>query len=1236
MPDAPEISGLVKDFLTPVLVDRRFDEDHIIVGEIWRLFIEDLSKYTRKPKFVRLSRNTNDYIQDNVLDKWSKNRTEAHLDIVLAAYHYAHRSSNEAFARAANEIDKAFLGQPFEEMFGAPVPMTDEAASEIENAYQARKSNELQSNASISNTNEEHVVFGTSYQDKFRKAVFETTISSGVNGKSSIDTIAIPGKLNLEISLKPLFAFAAPALVLMALIVFFTVKHFATTSTGSAKNAPQSPNPNDFEQAISHAKAGAIDAQRASLLAASEEGHPTSGLEAKFLDFAAADFKKSPEFTADFEKIIEKSDVFARADSDDYNAVYLKGLMFMHGLQVDKDLDQARHMLSVAMANGISRAAVPLSVLILDNDAIKGKCQGHQHAVQAKLNGYLAARLVEARYLIEYACPRMSGSRPQAHLRAYTLVSEEALVGNANAQNLLGEMYKEQIGVPESSESDFEAVRWFKAAADQGHITAKNNLGVMYSYSRGVTKSDENDQIAVRLFRETASQQNASGQHSLGWMYMKGRASPSDGAIPDFEAARLFRLASDQSYLRAKVDLAWMYRQGRGVAQNDREAVRLYREAAEAGHVDAQLRLAYMYRLNKGVEKDENNLKKAYDIYRELASKNAEAQYQLGRLYFLNLGVPSHHDINAEALKWFKKAAEKENLDAINGLGVLYEFGRGVEKDLHAALRYYVLAADMGNSQAKVNLGNFYQQGKVLNTDLAISINLFEEANDEGNLDATAALGWAYSRGLGVEKDDAKAQKLLQEAAAKGSAKAQNDMGIIYEEGLGVPQNYKEAAVWYKKAANNGHSHSTTKLGWFYESGFGVRQDYSQAKKSYEKAAKQDYPWAMYNLAWVHKQGNGTPQNYLQAFKLFQMSAELGYASAQFQLGRIYSYDFETYGVEYDLQKAIDFLEIAAENGENNARQELATIYFNKGSGGALGIEKSNAQLNALIDERATPYFRDLLSSRSDIFFLVRSDNEASQICEVYRFCYGFGGDELISKFEEIAELGVPAARGALAVYFYEEDSNEKYSHQLAVLDQEFESGSIEAGVIAAYVRLHVNEEDCGRSFNLAQITNPLIASASEGNRYDIWLLGTLKENKTCVWQTYYDDWLETLEQKADTSELTIQYETLGDIYALGMGGKMPDTTNAEKWYRRALAHGQTKAALSIAYIFINNSSEPRLTDAKEMIETYFGPLKLEDVFSKFMACADRYSDDNNLQLFYSYTTLSNEILRGINSDQAC
>ena len=57
--------------------------------------------------------------------------------------------------------------------------------------------------------------------------------------------------------------------------------------------------------------------------------------------------------------------------------------------------------------------------------------------------------------------------------------------GHARAQNHLGWMYDEGIGV---SQDDQEAVSWYGKAAKQGLATAQNNLGVMYTEGRGVSQ----------------------------------------------------------------------------------------------------------------------------------------------------------------------------------------------------------------------------------------------------------------------------------------------------------------------------------------------------------------------------------------------------------------------------------------------------------------------------------------------------------------------------------------------------------------------------------------------------------------------------------------------------------------------------------------------------------------------------------------------------------------------------
>ena len=52
-------------------------------------------------------------------------------------------------------------------------------------------------------------------------------------------------------------------------------------------------------------------------------------------------------------------------------------------------------------------------------------------------------------------------------------------------------------------QSDAEAVKWYRKAAEQGHAAAQNNLGAMYANGQGVARSDAE---AVKWFRKAAEQ----------------------------------------------------------------------------------------------------------------------------------------------------------------------------------------------------------------------------------------------------------------------------------------------------------------------------------------------------------------------------------------------------------------------------------------------------------------------------------------------------------------------------------------------------------------------------------------------------------------------------------------------------------------------------------------------------------------------------------------------------------
>ena len=52
-------------------------------------------------------------------------------------------------------------------------------------------------------------------------------------------------------------------------------------------------------------------------------------------------------------------------------------------------------------------------------------------------------------------------------------------------------------------------------------------------------------------------------------------------------------------------------------------------------------------------------------------------------------------------MKWFRESAEQGNAGAQFSLGVCYEYGAGVSKDLEEAVKWYRKSAEQGDEDAK-------------------------------------------------------------------------------------------------------------------------------------------------------------------------------------------------------------------------------------------------------------------------------------------------------------------------------------------------------------------------------------------------------------------------------------------------------------------------------------------------------------------------------------------------------
>ncbi len=158
------------------------------------------------------------------------------------------------------------------------------------------------------------------------------------------------------------------------------------------------------------------------------------------------------------------------------------------------------------------------------------------------------------------------------------------------------------------------------------------------------------------------------------------------------------------------------------------------------------------------------------------------AQNNLGRMYETGDGVARD---GVEAVRWYRKAAERGSADAQTNLGAMYAKGDGVAKNDGEAEKWYRLAAKQGMPEAQNNLGAMYASGRGLAKDGVEAIKWYRRAAEQGYAVAQSNLGMMYAQEEGVGKDAAEAVRWYWRAADQGYAAAQNNLGIMYADGRG-------------------------------------------------------------------------------------------------------------------------------------------------------------------------------------------------------------------------------------------------------------------------------------------------------------------------------------------------------------------------------------------------------------------------------------------------------------------
>jgi len=430
------------------------------------------------------------------------------------------------------------------------------------------------------------------------------------------------------------------------------------------------------------------------------------------------------------------------------------GLMYLNGKGVERDFVEAARLFAKAAASNDAVALYHIGIAHLKGDGVDKDIDHAETELRKSARlGYLPARVALGEY---YA----RGGSGQVDLRESAHWYEKAAEqGDVNAQFLTGRFYSVGEGVAVSQR---DAAKWFLRAAENGHGAAALSIAACFGSGSGV---ERNIKRAIQWFEVAAKAGIRAAQVQLGRFFASGTGGverdlvqaehwfeqAADGGDAEAKVAyalflletkkadrsraiELLTQAAEAKYAPACLQMGHVLAGRMGGMTLMSRAVEWYGRAAETGSVEAMVAAAQAYLDPKsGVTDPQRAL--GY-LERAAATGNAAAQFQLGVMFCTGNGVAKNPERGfacyeaaarqnhaaaqfnlavmlskgqggkpgAQAVEWFRKAADQGLVSAQLAMGDALRSGSGVEKDLSASASWYKKAAEQGNDVARQRL----------------------------------------------------------------------------------------------------------------------------------------------------------------------------------------------------------------------------------------------------------------------------------------------------------------------------------------------------------------------------------------------------------------------------------------------------------------------------------------------------------------------------------------------------
>ena len=274
------------------------------------------------------------------------------------------------------------------------------------------------------------------------------------------------------------------------------------------------------------------------------------------------------------------------------------------------------------------------------------------------------------------------------------------------------------------------------------------------------------------------------------------------------------------------------------------------------------------------------------------------------------------------AMKGFslhKSGCDGGDSDSCVSLGLDYERGTGVAKDMQKAVALYERACAAKNTTGCYDRALIAFHAK----DYAIAMTDFTMACKGEDMDACAMLGRMYRDAQGVAKDEAAGAGFFKRSCDKGNGYGCNSLGLMFEEGRGVHKDETRAFAVYRTACNSGNQMGCYNVARCQEYGKGTSIDVAAARKLYKSACDAREGLACAGLGVLYEKGKGVMMDQTQANDLYERACNLESATGCRYLAMSYEHGM---GVAKDENHALALYKQACDGDDSDACTDYGTL----------------------------------------------------------------------------------------------------------------------------------------------------------------------------------------------------------------------------------------------------------------------------------------------------------------------